>query len=509
MSRDPADHYHAIIIGGGLGGLVAGANLSRHGKRVLLIEQHGVVGGCATAFKRKEYSVEASLHMIDGLDALDSKRPILEELGVFESVEFVRVPELYRFVDPKTDIVIPASAEEARAVLVSRFPAEARGIDAFFARLAGIGMELARLPQAKWKQTVLFPLFPLLYPNLVAGAKGTLGGLLDRIITDEELKLALTANVFYYHDDPYTLSLLYFALAQGSYYRGGGHFVKGGSQRLSDHLATVITRNGGTVLTGHEVTRILVENGRATGVRFRNKRGGEETQATARAVIANASVPSVVNDLLPQGAAPARFAEKVNRLRPAMSLLSLYLGFKTPPKQLGNRCYSTFVYDSVRNVREIGLKNHAAFEERPFVFVDYGQIDSGLAPAGKSLGVVTTPDYLSDWDALAPEDYKARKERVARILIGRLERLVPGIFDAIEYYEVATPKTLLRFTRNPHGTPYGFAQTPEQSGMKRIGARSPLPSLYFASAWSFPGHGYTGTIVGGYLAAQAVLASAD
>jgi phytoene dehydrogenase-like protein len=45
--------YDAIIIGSGLAGLAAGAKLSKEGKRVLLIEQHNIVGGCATQFKRK------------------------------------------------------------------------------------------------------------------------------------------------------------------------------------------------------------------------------------------------------------------------------------------------------------------------------------------------------------------------------------------------------------------------------------------------------------------------
>ena len=59
--------FDTIIIGGGLGGLVAGAKLSKEGEKVLLIEQHSVAGGCATTFKRKDFIVEAGLHAIDGL----------------------------------------------------------------------------------------------------------------------------------------------------------------------------------------------------------------------------------------------------------------------------------------------------------------------------------------------------------------------------------------------------------------------------------------------------------
>ncbi|OQY03119.1 MAG: hypothetical protein B6I20_05705 [Bacteroidetes bacterium 4572_117] len=54
--------YDIIIIGAGLGGLTAGAKLSKEGKKVLLIEQHYVPGGCATTFKRKGFTFEVGLH---------------------------------------------------------------------------------------------------------------------------------------------------------------------------------------------------------------------------------------------------------------------------------------------------------------------------------------------------------------------------------------------------------------------------------------------------------------
>ena len=45
--------YDVIIVGAGLGGLTAGAKLAREGKKVLMVEQHTVVGGCSTVFKRE------------------------------------------------------------------------------------------------------------------------------------------------------------------------------------------------------------------------------------------------------------------------------------------------------------------------------------------------------------------------------------------------------------------------------------------------------------------------
>ncbi|MDX1284712.1 MAG: NAD(P)-binding protein, partial [Draconibacterium sp.] len=89
--------YDVIVIGSGLGGLVAGAKLSKSGKKVLLIEQHSIPGGCATSFQRGDFTMEVGLHEMDGLHKKDLKTRIFRDLGVFEHVNFLKVPEFYRF----------------------------------------------------------------------------------------------------------------------------------------------------------------------------------------------------------------------------------------------------------------------------------------------------------------------------------------------------------------------------------------------------------------------------
>ena len=124
--------YDVIIIGAGLGGLTAGAKLAKEGKKVLLIEQHNIPGGCATTFKHKDFKVEVGLHMIDGLDEGDQKLKLFKELGVLDNLEFLRVPEFYRFVKPGVDITIPDNYEQAIEVLTEHFPTEKKGILKFF-----------------------------------------------------------------------------------------------------------------------------------------------------------------------------------------------------------------------------------------------------------------------------------------------------------------------------------------------------------------------------------------
>ena len=124
-----------------------------------------------------------------------------------------------------------------------------------------------------------------------------------------------------------------------------------------------------------------------------------------------------------------------------------------------------------------------------------------MAPSHKSEGVICAADYIEDWQNLNKEDYKAKKEEVAQVLLRRLEKQYPGIRNSIEYYEVATPKTIKNFTSNPSGSVYGFAQTKDQIASKRFRNNFLIPNLYFASAWAFPGGGFEGSIQGGFLAA--------
>lgn len=500
--------YDAIVIGAGLGGLTAGAKLAKEGKEVLLIEQHSKPGGCATTFRRKGFIVEVGLHEMDGLDKGDPKTDIFQDLGVFDNVDFVRVPEFYRYANPRVDIVIPDDYQKAIDVLVKRFPHEAKGIRKFFKVILSLRKEMNKLPREKWKLLVQLPLFPVLYRNIVFRENQTLGRLLDSIIRDEDLKLVLLANLNYYHDDPYTMSLLYYAGGQGSYFSGGGHFVKGGSQKLSDCLAEVIKKNRGEVILKHIVTSIITENNKAVGVRYRKKSGSDEEilEAYGNCIIANAAIPNVANDLLPPSESRNKLASAVSQLEVAPSIISVYLGFRRPPRDMGNIHYSTFVSgEDVSSMSDFAKNTKGDISKRGFVFADYSQIDSGLAPQGKAVGAICAMDYLADWENLEREEYKAKKEMVAQMFIDRLDKVIPGIKDEIEYYEVGTPKTIKRYTLNPAGTAYGFAQIPRQAGRKRIQQKSPIENLYFASAWTMPGHGFSGAILSGYWCAEEIL----
>jgi phytoene dehydrogenase-like protein len=500
-------NYDSIIIGAGLGGLIAAAKLTKAGQKVLVLEQHYLVGGCATTFQRKKFTMEVGLHELDGFGENSFKKKIFDELGVFDEVEFVRLPEFYRTLWKNTDFVFPENHEEAKARLKDEFPEETAAIEKYFRFVFGLGKEIDNLPRTKMQKRIKEPLFPLFYPKLVRSTLNTAGGFMDKLFHDKRLKMILLSNASYYHDDPHDLSLFYFAAGQNSYYSNGGYFIKGGSQKLSDYLMNYIRRQGGEVLLRKEVTSIITENGNAVGVSYRDekKKGAAEKQVYANQIIANAAVPQVAQKLL-QGEEALRLQEKTANMKPGPSILTVYLGFKKPPKEIGNKVYSTFVIDeSVQDTKDILANAHAGFDKRSFVFVDYGMIDSGLAPEGKATGSVCVMDYAADWKNLDKKAYEQKKEEAARILISRLDKVIPGIEKIIEYQEVGTPLTIEHYTFNTDGTPYGYAQSLNQTARKRLPVKSIIPGLYFASAWSSPGGGFTGAILSGYTCALRVL----
>lgn len=474
--------YDIIIIGAGLGGLTAGAKLVREGKKVLLIEQHSKPGGCATTFKRGDFILEVGLHEMDGPSPGDIKTRIFNELDVPGNVEFIKVPEFYHFVSARRKITVPHDPQEAIKVLVKEFPAENEGIKEYFTQILN----------PKRKSSVG-----------QAEKEKSLGEFLDSIISSEDLKLVLLGNLGYFNDDPYSISLTYYSAAQGSYYKSGASFIKGGSQRLSDHLAKYIKTHGGEVKLNHVATEILSEGSRLKGVKYKNKTGSPSGTITAYAeeIIANASIPELAGLMTDEAASKIR--NETDKQITGASLLTIYFGFKHSLKTLGHNHYSTFVFDgSVKSQADIVRNNCSDFRTRSFTFVDYGQIDSGLAPAGKSVGAICCIDYLKDWETLPREEYLKKKELTAKIFIERLGILIPGIASEIEYYEAATPLSIKRYTLNTGGAVYGFAQTPDKPSVNLAGL---FDNLHIASAWGRTGGGFSGVICGGYLCAVNIL----
>ena len=321
------------IIGAGLGGLTSGALLAKNGHKVTLLEQHNIVGGCATTFKRKGgFTCEVGLHEMDGVFTNPQIKRIFDTLDVYNNVEFVKPDEFFSVVTKNSTFLMPDDLQEAQDKLTKKFPNEQQGIEKYFKLIGTIAKELETLQSASWYHYLLFP---LLFSNILRYRDKSVTEVLDNIIESDELKLILNTNVQYYNDTPDTLSFLLHSVAQYSYYRGGGWFIKGGSQKLSDHLAKVIRDNGGEIITKANV--IACDSNHVT---YMHKK--EKITLYSDVIISNLS-PKQTYTL---------FQEAYTETKEiADSLLTIYIGFSKNLKEVyGKKAYSNFIFDEIDSV---------------------------------------------------------------------------------------------------------------------------------------------------------------
>jgi len=468
------------IIGAGLGGLTAGALLAKDGEKVTILEQHNIVGGCATTFKRGDFTCEVGLHEMEGVYTNPIIVDIFKKLDVYESVEFVKPDEFFSVTTKYGEFTMPDGFEDAKRALIIKFPDEKKGIDRYFKTIKKIAKSLEKLQNPSWYH---FVFFPFLFWDILLYKRKSVTEVLDKIIKNEELNLILNTNIQYYSDMPDNLSFLLHAVAQHSYYQGGGWFIKGGSGKLSDYLAKIIKENGGEV-----ITKAMVIACSQDSIVYSHKK--ESKSISSDIVISNLS-PKQTYQL---------YEKAYNETKEvANSLLTVYLGFRKNLKEVyGKKAYSNFIFDDIGSVEEFNAMMKRDISQRGFVFVDYSEIDSGLTKCDKSFGAICTTDYINDWESLDKENYKKKKENLIKSTLQKLEAHYPNISDLVEYAEVGTAKTVERYIKTPNGTAYGFKPTPKQFFRTPKVKSNKVNNLYFVGQWVIAG-GFSPAIMSGEL----------
>ncbi len=170
-----------------MAGLSSGAHLASKGLKVLLLEQHHKVGGCASNFTRGDYTFEVALHELAGGGLFQ----LMDLCGVKDKVELYQLPDLYRSILPgetTIDVTMPANWEGWDNTLKSKWPEESEGVDKLhslstevFADIMGV-KDLFRYSGAKKIFESLS--VPIKHPELVKWSKtnapGAAGLLLHR-----------------------------------------------------------------------------------------------------------------------------------------------------------------------------------------------------------------------------------------------------------------------------------------------------------------------------------------
>ena len=161
----------------------------------------------------------------------------MNALKVYDNVEFIKPNEFFRVVSEGIDFTMPDGRENAILALSKKYPLEEKAIKQYFTLIQKISDEFEKLPTASWWQ---YALFPFLFSNILRYRTASVKKVMDNLIKDKKLKLILNANIGYFNDTIDDFSFLYHSIAQNSYYEGGGWYIKGGSGRLSNYLASLI-----------------------------------------------------------------------------------------------------------------------------------------------------------------------------------------------------------------------------------------------------------------------------
>jgi all-trans-retinol 13,14-reductase len=344
-----------------------------------------------------------------------------------------------------------------------------------------------------------------LWPILRDG-RATVSSVMNELFgAAEDVKLALAANLGYYHDDPDKMLFLRYAIPQASYLAGGGHYVRGGSQALSDRLVALIRQAGGSLESGREADLLSVERGKMAGVGHHARNGRDRQVDEAPLVFGNAA-PQILADMLPHDSRAA-FLSPYGKRRPSISLWTVSLGLSRPAREFGVASYSTFMIPDWMRALSDMRQATAILGELPgtrmphYVLVDYQRIDSGLNETGPYLVTLCGADRLENWSSLGVEAKKAHKEGWIDCLIGDIDRHFPGLAGAVRHREMATAETMQHYLNTPGGAVYGFAPEGTLFETVRQGPRTAIEGLWLASAYT-SGGGFTGAMFGGAQAAS-------
>ncbi|GAA0561753.1 phytoene desaturase family protein [Actinomadura livida] len=466
-----------IVVGGGVGGMVAALLLARGGHRVRLYERLDRLGGKLAERERDgfAFSLGPSLLTLPG---------IFRELGVGR--ELVELDELcrYRFADgselrayrdpvrmaAEVDRLAPGEGASWRAF--HRWAAAC--LDAsrrtFFAGPLGRRPEQARLG------------------DLRAVAPGrTLDGLARRFFRDPRLRQYVGRYATYAGSSPYRAPAA-LGCVPAIEHGDGGWYVLGGLPRLADDLACLLLDAGVDVSTGTEVAEVTADRSAVTGVVLAS---GE--RAGADAVVVNADAEALYGRLLPD----RRRLRRIARLGPSSSAFLLLAGVEGRTEGLPHHS----VVFSADYAGEFGdIFGRRVPPRDPTVYIGCSAVDDpSQAPGGAENWVLLVNVPAGD-----PGRWPADPDAYGEHVLETLARRGHDLSGRLRFVETFTPADLRDRYGSPGGAIYGTAYRGALAPFRRPGNRGPRRGLYLVGGSAHPGGGLPLVAMGGRIVASLV-----
>lgn len=502
---------------------MAGAQLAARGYSVAMFDPHYVAGGCATQFSRMgvggAYRFDIGIHYVGDCGEEGPIPRMLAEVGVRQRFAELDPQGFDNLVFPDFTFRVPACLDTYRDRLVDHFGARARpGIDRYvrFVRDVGSISDAVTRHGPAHVRTGLAAIRRGL--GVARFANATMEEFfVENGIHDLRLRAVLLGQHGDYALPPSKVSAIVHCAMAAHFFRGA-YYPIGGGQIMSDALADVIEARGGSIHLRRGVAEILVEGGRAVGVRTEARRGHAAVAVRARAVVSNADPTHTLDDLLAGVPLPRAWRRRAARFEMAGALFMLFLGLRGDLADDGMAAANYWVFDgydtesAYRRLVDPSADPHLSFITSASV---KDPTTSGHAPAGMSnvevmslvdgdpRGWGVSPEQVASWRYKRDPRYGERKRRMEDALIARLDALFPGTADRIVFRESATPLSQTRYTRALRGTAYGLAATPRQL-WDRPDYTGPVPGLFLCGASTRAGHGILGAMMSGKLCARAV-----
>ncbi|RPI41531.1 MAG: NAD(P)/FAD-dependent oxidoreductase [Bacteroidetes bacterium] len=389
---------------------------------------------------------------------------------------------------------IPAGAENFKNYLVEKFPGDADRIRALMDYSVDMFRQVRKLKaNSRFKDKIQIPFQA---PKVVANLNRTYSGLLDKFgITNTRLREVMETFTSFSGVPSGRSSAI---MATGAMlssmtrcFRPYGFF-----DEYPAKMALLFQQRGGEIRFGSEVEKILVVNGKTTGVKVQ----GDDGAIRADKVITTIDPMVAMRKLVGEENLPPQYVKRLDNIIMSASSINVALGLDD---QID---LASMDLDYPYNVVSTGLGTSGklfngflagdnAFDENCFhVAVICPSLTTG---AKNTVTIRCTPFALNHWKEWRENDYKKyreEKERWGDFFIGIAEKyFIPGLRQHIVMKDISTPATYARYSGSPTGSIYDMASLVTQFGPKRLPMATPISGLYQPKF----SHGLYGTMMNG------------
>jgi phytoene desaturase len=484
-----------VVVGAGLAGLSAALRLAGAGRTVTVLEREAVPGGLAGRLRLGGYTFDTGPTVLTMPELLaDALACVGERLP--DWLDLRPLHPVYRAFFPDGSALDVHADRAAMAAEVERVcgPAEAAGYE----RFVDFVTALYRTEMSRFIDRNLDSPLDLAGTGLARlaalGGFGRLAPAVGRHLRDPRTRRVFSFQAMYAGLSPYRALALYAVIAYMDTV-AGVHVPAGGMHAVPLALAGAAAAHGVGVRYGVAARSVEVSGGRARAVLTA---AGERIPTDA--VVLNPDPAVAYRDLLPAGAAPARLARRLARLRRSPSCFLLHVGSSAGygrtahhTVHFGRRWRGTFT-----DVVDRG----ELMSDPSFLVTNPTRTEPGLAPAGRHTYYVLFPAPNLDRGRL---DWTVVGPRYRDEVVATLERRgYRGFGDAIEVERAVTPADWAA-AGLPAGTPFSAAHTLGQTGPWRTSNLAPgLENVVFCGAGTQPGVGVPMALLSGRLAAERI-----